>query len=165
MAGDHDRLGGPELESLGLLGRGSDQPGHSGSTRFYMGPLPASGQWLKLTMPVATVGFTGAISGFNISMYSGKAWFDRIGKTTGGFAALRRRGNEPQYASLPWMASSGETPPALTRYSLYTPELNLLAETQLTSSATSTIQYEYAWFGGEPVAQFTGTATYWTFDD
>ncbi|MDQ6802320.1 MAG: RHS domain-containing protein, partial [Acidobacteriota bacterium] len=139
--------------------------GTSGTSRFYMGPLPASGQWVKLTMPVATMGFTGAISGFNISMYSGKACFDRIGKNTGGFAALRRRGNEPQYASLPSMASSGETPPTLTRYSLYAPELNLLAETQLTASATPAIQYEYAWFGGQPVAQFIGTTTYWTFND
>ncbi|MDQ6800958.1 MAG: RHS domain-containing protein, partial [Acidobacteriota bacterium] len=139
--------------------------GTPGASRFYMGSLPAGGQWVKLTMPVATMGFTGAISGFNISLYSGKAWFDRIGKNTGGFAALRRRGNEPQYASLRSMASSGETPPTLTRYSLYTPELNLLAETQLTSSATPTIQYEYAWFGGQPIAQFTGTTTYWTFND
>jgi len=133
--------------------------------RFYIGPLPAKGQWVKLSVPASKIGITGtSISGMYFATYAGKVWFDRAGKTSGGSAALRRQRNEPQYASLPFMASSGG-PPTLTRYTLYTPELSLLAETQLTSSATPTIQYEYAWFGGQPVAQFTVSTTYWTFDD
>jgi RHS repeat-associated protein len=53
------------------------------------------------------------------------------------------------------------------RYSLYTPELNLLAETERTASATPAVQYEYVWFDGRPVAQIenaSGTIHYY-FDD
>jgi RHS repeat-associated protein len=39
------------------------------------------------------------------------------------------------------------------RYSLYTPELNLLAETASTSSSSTPIAYEYIWFAGQPLAQ------------
>lgn len=52
---------------------------------------------------------------------------------------------EPQTSSLPG------------RYSLYTPELNLMAETT-TAAQSPTIAYEYIWFGGQPVAQIE-TAT------
>jgi RHS repeat-associated protein len=53
------------------------------------------------------------------------------------------------------------------RYSLYTPELNLLAETESTTATTPAIQYEYVWFDGRPVAQIenaSGTVHYY-FDD
>ena len=39
------------------------------------------------------------------------------------------------------------------QYSLYSPELNLLAETQPISGAAPAIAYEYIWFGGVPLAQ------------
>ncbi|HKO55331.1 MAG TPA: RHS domain-containing protein, partial [Thermoanaerobaculia bacterium] len=50
-------------------------------------------------------------------------------------------------------------------YSLYTPELNLLAETDL--SLSPALAYEYVWFAGLPVAQFdiATTTTRWTFTD
>jgi RHS repeat-associated protein len=72
----------------------------------------------------------------------------------------------------PWSASSPSTPavhsgPYARRYSLYTPELNLLAETELTTAQSPTIAYEYIWFGGQPLAQIT-TATNdvaWYFND
>ncbi len=53
------------------------------------------------------------------------------------------------------------------RYSFYTPEMNLLAETELkVGSGTPAILYEYVWFGGQPVAQVdAGTTTHWTFTD
>jgi RHS repeat-associated protein len=60
------------------------------------------------------------------------------------------------------------------RYSLYSPEMNLLAETEHTTSATPPIQYEYVWFAGAPVAQFTygvpseplaATEVVWTVTD
>jgi hypothetical protein len=44
------------------------------------------------------------------------------------------------------------------RYSLYTPELNLMAETEQTTASAPAIAYEYIWFGGQPVAQIE-TAT------
>jgi RHS repeat-associated protein len=53
------------------------------------------------------------------------------------------------------------------RYSIYTPELNLMAETEQTTAATPAVAYEYIWFGGQPVAQVdTATnTTHWTFTD
>ena len=53
------------------------------------------------------------------------------------------------------------------RYSFYTPELSLMAETELTSNATPVIAYEYIWFGGQPLAQIeTATSTIaWYFND
>lgn len=154
-----------------------------------MGPLPAAGQWTKLRVPAAFVGLAGrTVSGMALETYGGKVWFDRAGKTVGGTASLlRRKPNEPQYAllrnfgvdrfgrtllamwdfdndsSLPMISNDAGSP--LRRYSLYTPELNLLVETELTSSATPATQYEYVWFAGQPVAQFSGTTAYWTFHD
>jgi RHS repeat-associated protein len=52
------------------------------------------------------------------------------------------------------------------RYSFYTPEMHLLAETALTSSGAPATAYEYIWFNGHPIAQVdSGTATHWTFTD
>lgn len=51
------------------------------------------------------------------------------------------------------------------RHSLYTPELNLMAETDL--SLTPALAYEYIWFNGQPVAQIdlAGPTVHWTFAD
>ena len=52
------------------------------------------------------------------------------------------------------------------RYSFYSPELNLVAETALAASGAPAIAYEYIWFNGHPVAQIdAGGATHWTFTD
>ncbi|HEV7922068.1 MAG TPA: RHS repeat-associated core domain-containing protein [Thermoanaerobaculia bacterium] len=61
----------------------------------------------------------------------------------------------------PYTTTSGK----YERYSLYSPELNLLAETDL--SLSPTLAYEYLWFAGQPVAQFdlATTTTHWTFTD
>jgi RHS repeat-associated protein len=48
------------------------------------------------------------------------------------------------------------TPPR--RVSLYTPELQLMAETAMTTTATPPVEYEYIWLAGQPLAQIT-TAT------
>jgi RHS repeat-associated protein len=55
----------------------------------------------------------------------------------------------------------------LVRYSFYSPEMNLIAETEPSTSATQTAAYEYVWFAGAPVAQIdTATSTtHWTFTD
>jgi RHS repeat-associated protein len=53
------------------------------------------------------------------------------------------------------------------RHSLYTPELQLLAETEITTATTPAIAYEYIWFAGQPLAQIatpTG-AIDWYFND
>jgi RHS repeat-associated protein len=53
-----------------------------------------------------------------------------------------------------------------SRYTLYSPELTLLAETA-TSAATPPIAYEYVWFGGQPLAQVENATgnTRWYFND
>lgn len=56
---------------------------------------------------------------------------------------------------------------ALTKHSLYTPELQLLAETEPSTATTPAIEHEYIWFGGQPVAQVevpTGSIDYY-FND
>ena len=53
------------------------------------------------------------------------------------------------------------------RYSFYSPEMSLLAETEIkTDTGTPAVQYEYIWFNGHPVAQVDpGPTTHWTFTD
>ncbi|MEA2695148.1 MAG: type secretion system secreted protein VgrG, partial [Acidobacteriota bacterium] len=52
------------------------------------------------------------------------------------------------------------------QFFLYTPELNLLAETELTANAHPLIASEYVWWNGHPVAQVDATGTTaWTFTD
>jgi hypothetical protein len=55
----------------------------------------------------------------------------------------------------------------LVRYSFYSPEMNLVAETEPSTSATQTAAYEYVWFAGAPVAQIdtVTSTTHWTFTD
>jgi len=63
------------------------------------------------------------------------------------------------------IASTSELP--ALRHSLYTPELQLLAETEITNAASPAIEYEYIWFAGQPLAQVTTTtgAIEWYFND
>jgi RHS repeat-associated protein len=52
------------------------------------------------------------------------------------------------------------------RFFFYSPELHLLAESELTTSASPAILNEYIWFHGHPLAQSDATgATSWTFTD
>ncbi|MEO8034190.1 MAG: RHS repeat-associated core domain-containing protein [Acidobacteriota bacterium] len=50
-----------------------------------------------------------------------------------------------------------------SRLSLYTPELNLMSE----SESAASLAYDYIWFGGKPVAQVdvAASTTHWTFAD
>jgi RHS repeat-associated protein len=52
------------------------------------------------------------------------------------------------------------------RYSFYSPEMNLIAESEIrTSAGAPSIVYEYVWFNGHPVAEIDGSTTHWTFAD
>ena len=53
------------------------------------------------------------------------------------------------------------------QFTLYSPELSLLAETASTMSDTPAIAYEYVWFGGQPLAQIDNAtgAIDWYFND
>jgi RHS repeat-associated protein len=63
--------------------------------------------------------------------------------------------------------SSDTEPIPTTRSFLYTPELNLLAETAVAVSNPETIAYEYLWFAGQPIAQITAATNEiaWYFND
>ena len=51
--------------------------------RRYMGPLPVSGQWVRLEVPAAQVGLAGrAINGLAFTLYGGRATWDAAGKAT-----------------------------------------------------------------------------------
>ena len=52
------------------------------ASRRYMGPLPAVGQWVQLTVPAAQVGLEGhTLSGMAFTLYDGRATWDYAGKT------------------------------------------------------------------------------------
>jgi RHS repeat-associated protein len=73
-------------------------------------------------------------------------------------SARLQRPNVPQCASLavaPCLAALPVTATATgdtTGYLLYTPEMQLLAETAVTAAAAKPIAYSYLWFAGSPVA-------------
>ena len=144
-----------------------------------MGNLPTSGQWPRLEIPATAAGLAGkTIDGMSFVVYEGQAWWDRTGMTTSGSGLLMRddplrlaEDSTPPPIALLFGASpvsrTNSVPAGLNRYHFYTPELNLMAETEQTTSPTPTVQYEYIWFGGQPVAQvdtLTST-THWTFTD
>jgi RHS repeat-associated protein len=72
-----------------------------------------------------------------------------------------------QCASLaiaPCLTAAGLRPAVMavgdpSKYYLYTPELQLLAETERSTSSTKPIAYSYLWFGGDPVAQISSANT------
>jgi hypothetical protein len=50
-------------------------------SRWFMGPLPPAGQWVRLEVPAQLVGLAGkVISGMAFSLWDGKATWDRAGK-------------------------------------------------------------------------------------
>ena len=66
--------------------------GTDGTTsRHYMGPMPAAGQWVQLQVPASAVALEGVtVSGMAFTMYDGRVTWDNAGKgiatssTTGG---------------------------------------------------------------------------------
>lgn len=53
------------------------------NSRRYMGPLPATGQWVRLEVPASFVGLEGVtISGMAYTLQDGQATWDRSGKST-----------------------------------------------------------------------------------
>lgn len=53
------------------------------ASRYPMGALPATGQWVRLEIPASKVGLEGkTISGMRFSLYSGRATWDRAGNVT-----------------------------------------------------------------------------------
>jgi hypothetical protein len=56
------------------------QPGTTG--RYYVGPLPSVGQWVRLEVPASAVGLEGgAVQGMSFSLFDGSATWDAAGKS------------------------------------------------------------------------------------
>jgi phosphatidylethanolamine-binding protein (PEBP) family uncharacterized protein len=70
----HNAYWGEDLINVGINGTNS---------RRYMGPLPPTGEWVRLEVPASAVGLEGAaITGMAFSLYNGRATWDAIGVTT-----------------------------------------------------------------------------------
>lgn len=87
------------------------------NSRRYMGPLPASGQWMRLKVPASEVGLEGSVlHGLALTLFGGRASWDYIGKSTtnnnGGPlappAGLVAVGNPTPQVALSWAASPGQ---------------------------------------------------------
>jgi len=71
---DHNAYWGADLINVGINGTNS---------RRYMGPLPPTGQWVRLEVPASAVGLEGAaITGMAFSLYDGRATWDTTGSTS-----------------------------------------------------------------------------------
>jgi RHS repeat-associated protein len=82
-----------------------------------------------------------------------------------GETALEADSENPTPDRMPvTLAASFPGPPK--RNFIYSPEMNLLAESELARPREKAIIYEYIWFNGHPVAQIdSGVVTHWTFTD
>ena len=59
--------------------------GSGGPSKYYVGPLPAVGQWVRLEVSAANLGLEGrTLNGMAFTLYDGRATWDRAGKTTDG---------------------------------------------------------------------------------
>jgi hypothetical protein len=126
-------------------------------TPFWNAPItpPGTVWWTPLTGTAP--GITGAPSSPSSSLLSVAAAVGHDARTK-----LKTR-----RTSGPLRADEALTPGTKRRYSLYTPELNLLAETVATTASAPAIAHEYVWFGGVPRAQIeTSTNTiHYYFND
>jgi hypothetical protein len=70
---EHRAFWGADLISWGTPGT---------TSRLAMGPLPVAGQWVRLEVPASSVGLEGSsLNGMAFTLYGGKTWFDRAGKS------------------------------------------------------------------------------------
>ena len=70
---EHRAFWGADLIGWGTSGTAS---------RYPMGALPVSGEWVRLEVPASLVGMEGKIAtGMAFTLYDGHAWFDRAGSS------------------------------------------------------------------------------------
>ena len=71
-------------EHRAYWGANSISFGNDGTiSRHYMGPLPASGQWVRLEVPASAVGLEGStVLGMCFTEFNGRAAWDHTGKST-----------------------------------------------------------------------------------
>src|SRR5262245_53412953 len=90
-----------------LITYGSDNT----AGRRAMGPRPAVGQWVQLTVPASLVGLEGkTVSGMAFSLYGGRATWDKAGTASLGTAAPKPAlslGMNNGVPLLSWNSTSG----------------------------------------------------------
>ena len=80
-----------------LINYGSDGT----ASRYHVGPLPATGQWIKLQVPASQVGLEGTtVSGMSFSLYNGRATWDAAGVTSQPIGASFQPTNSLRVAAL-----------------------------------------------------------------
>lgn len=160
--------------------------GQSVNGYHHVGSLPTAGEWTRIEIPASLLNLEAKdIKGFYFFVYDGQAWVDRVGVDDSGSASIAPEpSSNVLMATLrerlsPWTARprvtlfaraeyiGSESAGDMRRISFYTPELNLMAETEATPDASPAIAYEYLWFGGQPVAQVASTTgeIAWYFND
>jgi hypothetical protein len=87
---------------------GSDQIayGTSGqSSRYYMGSLPAVGQWVRLEVPASSVGLPGlSVNGMAFALYGGQATWGEAGKNIYGIQSYNLAVGQPATQSSTYLA-------------------------------------------------------------
>ena len=69
----HNAYWGADLINIGTNGT---------TSRWYMGPLPPTGQWTRLEVPASVMGLEGsAVSGMAFTLFDGRATWDATGRT------------------------------------------------------------------------------------
>jgi hypothetical protein len=89
---EHRAYWGANLINYGLDGTPSKR---------YMGPLPATGQWIQLQVPASQVGLEGTtVSGMSFSLYNGRATWDAAGVTSQPLTSVYQPTNTLRVAAL-----------------------------------------------------------------
>ena len=158
---EHRAFWGEDLIPLGTAGTAS---------RHYMGAIPTPGLWTRVFVPASSVGLENhTLTGLSLRLYNGKTWWDTIGDASAGFGSFDRNPGPIVASVTAEYIDRSIAPTAISpsrRYSLYTPELQLMAETDFTTAAAPTVSNEYVYFGGQPLAQVDSTGVvHYYFND
>jgi hypothetical protein len=78
---------GSSWEHRAFWGANSVTYGSTGTAgRYLAGPLPATGQWVKLSVPASAVGLEGTVlSGMGFTLFDGRATWNAAGKAGAGY--------------------------------------------------------------------------------
>ena len=111
------------------------------ASRYYMGPLPSAGAWVRLSVPASAVDLEGRVlSGMAFTLAGGRATWDRIGKTTAG-SEPAPSSTPPEAAATPTATSTDTQEPLATQTPTTTspgPALNTPSPTATPTVPTNT---------------------------
>jgi hypothetical protein len=133
---EHRAYWGANLINYGLNGTPSCR---------YMGPVPATGQWIKLQVPASQVGLEGTtVSGMSFSLYNGRATWDAAGVTSQGSVAYQPT-NSLRVAALKtsngfqlsWASTPGHTYRVVYKNELQDPSWTMVGS-DITGNSTTT---------------------------